>query len=92
MKTSLYNKTLAFGFAILFGFSPDAEGQDNTTIKYDKSGNIKYIKFDGDSKTGEWVSPKSPAAFFSEFLGMKGSNEFVFQYKLNRKDGSFHEI
>ena len=92
MKTSLYNKILAFGFAILFGFSTDAVGQDNTTIKYDKTGNIKYIKFDGGSKTGEWVSPKSPEVFFTEFLGVKGSNELVLQYKLTREDGSFHEI
>jgi len=92
MKTIPYYKILAFGFAIIFGFSQNTEGQDSTIIKYDKTGNIKYIKFDVGFETGDWVSPSSPEAFFSEILGMKGGNEFVFKTKLTRKNGTYYEI
>jgi len=92
MKTIPYYKILALGFAIIFGFPPDAESQYNTITKYDKTGNVKYIKFDEGFETGDWASPSSPEVFFSDILGMKGGNEFVLKCKLTRKNGTYYEI
>jgi bacillolysin len=60
-------------------------------IKYDRFGNVKYIKFDGKNKTGDWDSPTSPDAFFENILGMKDQNKFISKNKIERKDGSYFE-
>lgn len=75
----------------LAGYSLETDGQNNANLKYDKSGNIKYIKFDGVNKTGVWNSPSSSDMFFSNILGVKDLNKFTLKNKIERKDGSYYE-
>jgi len=59
-------------------------------IKYDKSGNIKYIRFDGETKTAGWESPSSSDSFWKEILVLHEQNIFVKKNKFDRKDGSYY--
>ena len=65
--------------------------ESDKNLKFDKSGNVKYIKFDGKNKTGNWDGPTSPEDFWENILGMKGQNEFERKNKIERKDGSYYE-
>ena len=65
--------TLFFLLITWIGYAQDPSGK----IAYDKTGNIKYVKFDGTNKTGNWDSPTSSDVFFGNILGMKDQNKFI---------------
>jgi len=82
---------LTFVLISWVGYSQEQTNvQNDENLKYDKSGNVKYIKFDGKNKTGEWDSPSSPESFWKVILGVQEQNEFVLKNKVERKDGSYY--
>ncbi len=87
MKRITITLTLFFLLITWIGYAQDPSGK----IAYDKTGNIKYIKFDGTNKTGNWDSPTSSDVFFGNILGMKDQNKFISKNKVERKDGSHYE-
>ena len=76
----------------LLGCFQITNGQETVKLKYDKSGNIRYIKFDGINKTGDWESPSSSGYFFNGILGLKEPNKFTLRNKIEHKYGSYSEI
>lgn len=75
---------------VLTGHSQEPNDQNASKLKFDKSGHVEYLKFDGTNKTGEWDSPTSPGVFFNSILGVQGQDEFVQKNKTERKDGSYY--
>ena len=85
-------KRIFFIILTIIGISWSGYAQEsNKNLKFDKSGNVKYIKFDGKNKTGEWDSPTSPETFWKNILNIKEQNEFELKTKIVRKDGSYYE-
>lgn len=64
--------TLIFTLIILTGYSQEPNDPSTSKLKFDKSGHVEYIKFDGTNKTGKWDSPSSPDGFFSSILVIQG--------------------
>lgn len=79
-------------FIFLLGCPRITYGQETSNLKYDKSGNVKYIKFNGINKTGDWESPSSSDFFFNNILGVKEPNKFTLRNKIEHKYGSYSEI
>lgn len=50
------------------GYAQQSNNPVTPKLKYDKSGRVKYIKFDGKDKTGKWTQPSSSAGFFLNVL------------------------
>ncbi len=76
----------------LAGSSQVINSQNITNLKYDKSGSVKYIKFEGTNKIGVWNRPTSPDDFFSNILGVKEQDKFILKNKIMHKDGSYYQI
>ena len=92
MKVAIFFLTLTL---ILFTVIVDCQcliGQDIQNIKYDKCGNIKYLKFDENRKNEYFNAPSSADDFFSNILGVKEPNNYTLKTRLKDKDGSFCEI
>ncbi len=73
------------------GYAQEPNAQNTSKLKFDKSGYVKYIKFDGKNKTGKWDSPSSPEDFFNSILGAQEQDEFILKNKIEREDGSYYE-
>lgn len=59
------NLLIAFFILITWGgYAQDLGIQKTPKLRFDKSGHVKYIKFDGKNKTGKWNSPASAEVFF----------------------------
>jgi Zn-dependent metalloprotease len=74
-----------------WGYAQQPNVQLTPKLKFDKSGHIKYIKFDGENKTGKWGSPTSSVAFFKEVLNASEQDQFVLKNKREQKNGSYTE-
>jgi len=92
MKIASYILSLTLIILTLIVDCHELTGQDTENLKYDKSGNIKYLKFDEDKKIVPWSAPSSSVVFFSNILGVKEPNKFALKTKLEHKDGSYCEI
>lgn len=64
---------------------------DTPELKFDYSGHVKYIKFDGKNKTGKWDRPTSSTAFFEEVLNSNEQDQFVLKIKREQKNNSYTE-
>lgn len=73
------------------GYAQEPNVQDTEKLKFDQSGHIRHIKFDGKNKTGQWDSPSSPDGFFKGILGASELDEFVMKSKREGKQGSTYE-
>ena len=85
---------LLIAFFILITWGGYAQQPDipaTPKLKFDKSGNVKYIKFDGKNKTGKWNSPASAEGFFKNILNANKQDEFVLKNKKEKKDALFTE-
>jgi len=82
---------LAFGLISFTGYPQEqTNAQILENIRYDQSGNIKYLKFDLRNKSADWNGPSSPDIFWKDILGIQEQNRFIEKNRLERKDGSFY--
>jgi hypothetical protein len=67
-------------FLVLIVFSAFTLGthaQESKNLKFDRSGKIKYIKFDEDGKAGKWDSPSTSNEFFFIILGLEDNRRNI---------------
>ena len=74
------------------GHAQNDYNSNTSKLKVDKSGNVRYIKFDAKDKTGEWTSPTSGNEFFKNVIGVQNENEFELKRIRNKEDGSYSEL
>ncbi len=90
MKKTI-NLLIAIFIFINQGYAQETNKSNTPKLKFDKSGQIKYIKFDGKNKTGKWDSPASANSFFKDILNANEQDDFALKNKRERKDGSYTE-
>ena len=73
------------------GYTQELDTPVTPKLTFDKSGHVRYIKFDGKNKTGKWDSPASANSFFKDILNANEQDDFALKNKRERKDGSYTE-
>ncbi len=90
MKKTI-NLLIAIFILFSWGYAQESDKTNTPKLKFDNSGQVKYIKFDGKNKTGKWDSPSSANEFFKSILGATEQDEFVLKNKREPKNGVFTE-
>ena len=73
------------------GYAQESNNPVTPKLKFDRSGNVKYIKFDGKNKTGKWDRPASSTAFFKNVLNAGEQDQFILKNNREQKKDSYTE-